>query len=322
MVAAPVPSRPVAGVVVAASSALILSLFPGCGGRRRAGRLAASERRARGHARRCRIVARRGQRGRSPPALAVPVHGRAVASPASTRRRRVVDRDTVYVQDLRSNVFALDRATGAVRWTARYRAPNDGPNGLAARRRARLRGHRLGRVRARRRERPRALAAAPDAPERAVRRHRPGRLGRARLREHGRLPAHGGRGRSTRSTPRRARSAGGSSTIERPWRFPLEAGGGGLWFPVSVDAAGPPLRRELESRPMGRHAGAAERRRLPRPRPLHRLAARARRAHRPPALARPGDAARRARLRLPGDAGARDRRRATTSSSAPARPAA
>jgi glucose dehydrogenase len=28
----------------------------------------------------------------------------------------VVDRDTVYVQDLRSNVFALDRSTGAVRW--------------------------------------------------------------------------------------------------------------------------------------------------------------------------------------------------------------
>jgi alcohol dehydrogenase (cytochrome c) len=43
----------------------------------------------------------------------------------------VVDRDTIYVQDLRSNVFALDRSTGAVRWARRYRAHNDGPNGLA-----------------------------------------------------------------------------------------------------------------------------------------------------------------------------------------------
>jgi alcohol dehydrogenase (cytochrome c) len=27
-------------------------------------------------------------------------------------------------------------------------------------------------------------------------------------------------------------------TIEKPWRHPLEAGGGGLWYPVSVDAEG------------------------------------------------------------------------------------
>jgi alcohol dehydrogenase (cytochrome c) len=27
-------------------------------------------------------------------------------------------------------------------------------------------------------------------------------------------------------------------TIEKPWRYPLEAGGGGLWYPVSVDASG------------------------------------------------------------------------------------
>jgi outer membrane protein assembly factor BamB len=43
----------------------------------------------------------------------------------------VVDRDTVYVQDPRSNVFALNRSTGAVRWTQRLRVRNDGPNGLA-----------------------------------------------------------------------------------------------------------------------------------------------------------------------------------------------
>ena len=27
-------------------------------------------------------------------------------------------------------------------------------------------------------------------------------------------------------------------TIEKPWRYPLEAGGGGLWYPVSVDGDG------------------------------------------------------------------------------------
>ena len=42
----------------------------------------------------------------------------------------VADADTVYAQDLRSNVFALDRSTGALRWERRYHAPNDGPNEL------------------------------------------------------------------------------------------------------------------------------------------------------------------------------------------------
>src|SRR5262245_23596589 len=43
----------------------------------------------------------------------------------------IVDGNTVYVQDLRSNVFALDRANGVVRWARRYGFRNDGPNGLA-----------------------------------------------------------------------------------------------------------------------------------------------------------------------------------------------
>ena len=46
-------------------------------------------------------------------------------------RTRRSDGRTVYVQDLRSNVFALDRSTGALRCARRYRALNDGPNGLA-----------------------------------------------------------------------------------------------------------------------------------------------------------------------------------------------
>src|SRR5579864_4979405 len=43
----------------------------------------------------------------------------------------LIDDDTVYVEDLRSNVFALDRRTGKVRWVRRFDAINDGPNGLA-----------------------------------------------------------------------------------------------------------------------------------------------------------------------------------------------
>jgi len=39
--------------------------------------------------------------------------------------------DTVYLQDLNSNVYALDRATGRVRWKHLFNAPNVGPNGVA-----------------------------------------------------------------------------------------------------------------------------------------------------------------------------------------------
>ena len=43
----------------------------------------------------------------------------------------VADIDTIYVQDLRSNVFALDPANGALRWRHRYNSRSDGPNGVA-----------------------------------------------------------------------------------------------------------------------------------------------------------------------------------------------
>jgi outer membrane protein assembly factor BamB len=42
----------------------------------------------------------------------------------------VVDEDTVYVQDLRSNVFALNRSTGTVRWAQRFRTSKATPNGV------------------------------------------------------------------------------------------------------------------------------------------------------------------------------------------------
>jgi alcohol dehydrogenase (cytochrome c) len=39
--------------------------------------------------------------------------------------------DTVYLQDLRSNVYALDRASGRLRWKHVFDQPNVGPNGVS-----------------------------------------------------------------------------------------------------------------------------------------------------------------------------------------------
>jgi outer membrane protein assembly factor BamB len=43
----------------------------------------------------------------------------------------VVSHGVVYVQDMASNVFALDLATGALRWRHVFKAASPGPNGLA-----------------------------------------------------------------------------------------------------------------------------------------------------------------------------------------------
>src|SRR6266849_8645934 len=38
---------------------------------------------------------------------------------------------TVYLQDLNSNVYALDRASGKVKWAHKFNKPSEGPNGIA-----------------------------------------------------------------------------------------------------------------------------------------------------------------------------------------------
>ena len=43
----------------------------------------------------------------------------------------VADANTIYVQELNSDVVALNQATGAVRWSHRYNAQHNGPSGLA-----------------------------------------------------------------------------------------------------------------------------------------------------------------------------------------------
>ncbi len=42
----------------------------------------------------------------------------------------IVVGDTVYIQDMRSNIFALDKATGATRWEAPFDIGSIGPNGV------------------------------------------------------------------------------------------------------------------------------------------------------------------------------------------------
>jgi alcohol dehydrogenase (cytochrome c) len=149
----------------------------------------------------------------------------------------VADRTTVYVQDLQSNVHALDRATGKLRWIHRYRALNEGPNGLAVDDR-RVYGA------------TDSDAFALDVPS-----------GRELWRRHltsateqfvdvapvvweglvftstvGFSP--GGRGAIYALDAGTGAVRWKFDTIEKPWRYPLEAGGGGLWYPVSVDSGG------------------------------------------------------------------------------------
>jgi alcohol dehydrogenase (cytochrome c) len=156
--------------------------------------------------------------------------GRFASSP-------VVDGDTVYVQDLRSNVFALDRETGAVRWARRYRARNDGPNGLAVD--------------------DRRVYGATDADAFALsssdgkelwRRHLTSSVeqfvevapvawkGLVFLSTVGFPP--GGRGAIYALDAQTGAVRWKFVTVRDPWRHPLEAGGGGLWNPVSVDGHG------------------------------------------------------------------------------------
>jgi alcohol dehydrogenase (cytochrome c) len=149
----------------------------------------------------------------------------------------VADRDTVYVQDLSSNVFALDRDTGALRWQHRFRAVTDGPNGLA------LDGGQVyGATDAD------AFALSADTGDELWRRHlTSGReqfvdiapvvwKGLVFLSTVGYAPF--GRGTIYALDADTGVVRWKFDTIERPWRYPLEAGGGGLWYPVSVDSDG------------------------------------------------------------------------------------
>ena len=146
----------------------------------------------------------------------------------------VADRETVYVQDLRSNVFALDRTTGTLRWERRYHARNDGPNGLAV-------------------EDDRVYGAT-DTEAFGLDAATGRELWRRTLTSRGEqfidiapvvwnglvfLSTIGyppfGRGAIYALDAAEGAVRWKFVTVKHPWRHPLEAGGGGLWYPVSVD---------------------------------------------------------------------------------------
>jgi outer membrane protein assembly factor BamB len=149
----------------------------------------------------------------------------------------VADRDTVYVQDLRSNVYALDRSSGALRWRQRYHARNDGPNGLAV-----DDGRIYGATDAD------AFALSASTGKELWRAHLTGQTeqfidvapvpwkGLVIQATVGYVPA--GRGAIYALDAATGEVRWKFLTIEHPWRFPLEAGGGGLWYPVSIDSRG------------------------------------------------------------------------------------
>jgi alcohol dehydrogenase (cytochrome c) len=149
----------------------------------------------------------------------------------------VADRDTVYIQDLRSNVFALDRSSGTLRWERRYHAANDGPNGLAV-------------------DEERVYGAT-DSDAFALEAATGRELWRRHLTSASEqfvdvapvvwkdfvfLSTVGfppfGRGAIYALDAATGDVRWKFVTIAEPWRYPLEAGGGGLWYPVSVDSGG------------------------------------------------------------------------------------
>ena len=143
---------------------------------------------------------------------------------------------TVYLQDSSSSVYALNARTGALRWKRRFAAPNDGPNGLA------LAGSRLYAA-------TDTTAFALDAAtgKRLWTRRLVNRFeqfvaiapvvdrGRVYYSTQGFPP--GGRGAVYALSARTGEVVWRFATIAKPWPHP-EAGGGGAWYPVSVDARG------------------------------------------------------------------------------------
>ncbi|MDX6476639.1 MAG: hypothetical protein QOH95_2150 [Gaiellaceae bacterium] len=149
----------------------------------------------------------------------------------------VADSATTYVQDLRSNVYALDRVTGAVRWERRYDAPTDGPNGLA------LFGRNvfgatdtdafsLSAAKGQERWRRHLTSATEQFVDIAPVVWR----GLVLVSTVGYPPR--GRGAIYALDARTGATRWKFVTIEHPWKHPLEAGGGGLWYPVTVDERG------------------------------------------------------------------------------------
>lgn len=145
--------------------------------------------------------------------------------------------DTVYVQDMLSNVYALDRATGALRWKHRFDAGTPGPNGLAL-------GY--GRIYGSTDSVAFALSATTGRLEWQ-------HLLVGRIETFVDIPPVVANGLVYTATVGYTPGSRGAlyaldahtgavrwrfDTIRGPWRFPQEAGGGGAWAPAAVDRQG------------------------------------------------------------------------------------
>jgi outer membrane protein assembly factor BamB len=143
----------------------------------------------------------------------------------------------VYLQDLDSNVYALDLATGRLLWRHRFGDPDGGPNGLGA-----GDGKVFGNT-------DRATFAL-DAQTGALVWKR--QLGDPPASDMNIAPVvgnglvytstvglpPGGKGVVFALDPATGRTRWAFHTVRGRWTVPIEAGGGGAWWPVSVDPAG------------------------------------------------------------------------------------
>jgi alcohol dehydrogenase (cytochrome c) len=149
----------------------------------------------------------------------------------------VVVGDSVYIQDMESNVFALDRASGRVRWERRFGFGTPGPNGVV------VDGDSV----------YGSTDTSPFALSRATGDVRWTRRILTNL-EHfvdvapivsdgvlytgtvGYPP--GGKGAAYALDARTGAVRWKTWLVEREWAVPEEAGGGGVWFPFSLDGKG------------------------------------------------------------------------------------
>ena len=148
--------------------------------------------------------------------------------------------DTVYIQDSTSSVYALDLATGVLRWEHRFRAQNFGRNGLLVSSAGRLPYGNTDTTAF-------ALSAATGRLlwYRGLLSVRQQFVDIAPLYSNGivytstvGVPVEWRSASSTHSLPVAARSSWKFSTIRGPWSHPAVDGGGGAWYTPSIDDAG------------------------------------------------------------------------------------
>lgn len=148
----------------------------------------------------------------------------------------VVANGVVYLQDLKSNVYAVDLHTGQPRWTHRFDATNPGPNGIAVTNgvvfgatdtTAFALSTRTGKVLWAHRILSPVESFVDSAPLVAG--------GRVYLATAGYFP--GTRGKLYALDAKTGRTLWRVDTVEGPWRHPAVAGGGGAWYPPSISGS-------------------------------------------------------------------------------------